>query len=263
MVMLRKLMKHELYALFRILVFFAAAVVVFAVIGRLLIAVNIANGDADGTMALLLVLVIFFYATSIMLFVGVAWGLGISRFYKTLFTGEGYMTLALPAKPTQIVGAKMLSAFIAMAFASVVSALSLLVFFIGWNAEIMRTISEALSELAWIIGEVMAEEPLLTFEFIVLGLVMLPMSVLVVYAVISVGQLFTAHRKGLTLLLAFGVYIVGSVLSATVLNPILERASEVSPHLSVWINIILVALIDVGCWFLVRYILKNKVNLIA
>ena len=261
--MVRKLMKHELFALFRILVFFAAAVVIFAVVGRLLVFANIERGDMGGTMAPLLVLVIFFYASAIILFVAVAWGLGISRFYKTLFTGEGYMTLSLPAKPTQIVAAKMLSAFVAMAFAAAVSCLSLLIFFVGWNAQIMQTIGEAFSELARLIGEVMAQEPLLTFEFVVLGLAILPMSLLVVYAVISVGQLFTAHRKGYTWLLAFGVYIVGNVLNTTVLAPILELASEVSPHLSIWINIILIVLIDVGCWFLIRYILKNKVNLIA
>ena len=155
--MVRKLMKHELYALFRILIFFAAAVVIFAVIGRLLVAATLERGSVGGTMTLLFVLVIFFYVTAIALFVGVAWGLGISRFYKTLFTGEGYMTLSLPAKPTQILAAKMLSAFVAMAFASVVSILSLFIFFIGWNAQIMQTISEALSELARIIGEVMAQ----------------------------------------------------------------------------------------------------------
>ena len=261
--MVRKLMKHELFALFRILIFFAAAVVIFAVIGRLLIAATISRGGVGGTMAMLMVLVVFFYATAIILFVGVAWGLGISRFYKTLFTGEGYMTLSLPATPTQIVAAKMLSAFVAMAFASAVSCLSLLIFFVGWNAQIMQSISSALAEIAELIGEVMAEEPLLTFEYILLGIVMLPMSLLVVYAVISVGQLFTSHRKGLTWAIAFGVYIVGNVLSATVLSPIMERASEVSLHLTAWIYIILVVLIDVGCWFLIRYILKNKVNLIA
>ena len=261
--MVRKLMKHELYALFRILVFFAAAVVIFAVIGRLLIAATIARGGMDGTMTLLLVLVIFFYATAIILFVGVAWGLGISRFYKTLFTGEGYMTLSLPAKPTEIVGAKMLSAFIAMAFASVVSILSLLIFFVGWNAQIMQSISTVFAEIARLFGEAIKEEPLLATEYVLLGLAILPMSLLVVYAIISVGQLFTAHRKGLTWLLAFGVYIVANVLNVTVLSPIMELASQVSPHLSVWINIILVVLIDVGCWFLIRYILKNKVNLIA
>lgn len=263
MVMLRKLMKHELYALFRILVFFAAAVVVFAIVGRLLIAAMITSEDVSVTVALLFLLVIFFYVISIMLFVVVAWGLAISRFYKTLFTGEGYMTLSLPAKPTQIVAAKMLSAFVAMAFAAVVSYLSLFIFFVGWSAEIMQSISGSLADLAAVIGEAFAEDPLMTFELALLGIAMLPMSVLVVYAVISVGQLFTEHRKGFTLLLAFGVYIVGSVLNATALNPILELASEVSYHLSIWIYIILIALIDVGCWFLVRYILKNKVNLIA
>ena len=121
-----KLLKHELIALFRVLVFFAAAVVVFAVIGRILLAVEI--GDVG--QGLLTLLFILFYVFAICALVVAAWVLGISRFYKTLFTGEGYMTLSLPVSPTRIICAKLLSSLIAMFAACIVSALSLCIFFI-------------------------------------------------------------------------------------------------------------------------------------
>ena len=40
-----KLLKHELIALFRILIFFAAAVVVFAAVGRILLAVELSDSE--------------------------------------------------------------------------------------------------------------------------------------------------------------------------------------------------------------------------
>ena len=261
--MVRKLMKHELYAFFRILVFIAAGVLVFAIIGRLLIAASFNGKGFGGPLEALFVLVILFYVFGIMALIAVAWGLSIGRFYKTLFGREGYMTFSLPATPTQIVTAKMLSAFVAMACASVVSVLSLLIFFIGWPADFMQEFLYALNEIGSIIQMAISEVPFLAVEYVLLMIVSLPMSLLVVYAIISVGQLFTARRVGLTWLIGFGVYFVANILNVTVLSPILELATEVSPHLAVWIEIILVAGIDVGCWFLIRYILKNKVNLIA
>ena len=82
-----KLLKHELIALFRVLVFFAAAVVVFAAIGRILLAVELKD-LGNGSSGMLSLFFILFYVFAIMALVIAAWALGISRFYKTLFTGE-------------------------------------------------------------------------------------------------------------------------------------------------------------------------------
>ena len=254
-----KLLKHELIALFRVLLFFAIAVVVFAAIGRILLAVEIGNAG-QGILTFLFVL---FYVFAIMALVGAAWVLGISRFYKTLFTGEGYMTLSLPVTPTQIIWAKLLSSIIAMFAGCLVSALSLCIFFIGLPSNILSEIDIDIlvSFQEWFDSIVAA--PLQFVEELILYIVTIPVTLLIIYACISLGQLFTNHRKLMMFVIIVALYIVGQMLSLYAVQPIYEAAAKVSVHLYLWLEIFLVTAIDVGCFFLVRYILKNKVNLIV
>ena len=264
--MVKKLLKHELIALFRVLVFLMAAVVIFAVLGRIMLSASLNNESETG--ALLTILLIMFYIFAIFALVFTAWGLGVSRFYKSLFTGEGYMTFSLPATPMQLVTAKLLSSIIAMAAATVVSVLSATIFMMGWEASVIEMLTDAFSELAELLRMAIEAEPLLILEWIISLIVSIPMSMLVVYSIISVGQLFTSHRKGMTWVIAFATYFVASILNTLVINPAFTAITEsvggtAGMHLGVWLEIILNAAIDVGCFFLIRYILRNKVNLIA
>lgn len=261
--MVAKLMKHELYALFRILTFFAAAVLALAVAGRILIYFAFSVGSDSTPLASLTIFVIIFYIIAISAFALVAYVLGINRFYRTLFTGEGYMTLSLPATATQLIWAKLLSSLIGMFFASIVSGLSLTIFLVGWNAATMQAITEVFGFIGEAISLLAQAEPLLFFEGIVLALVTLPMGLLVIFAIISLGQMFTSHRKMATFTIFLGVYFVGNSVISMLLEAMILLTVNVSPHLLMWIYIVGVAAIDVGCFFLIRYILRNKVNLIA
>ena len=257
-----KLLKHELIALFRVLVFFAAAVVVFAVIGRILIAVD-TSWAANEWAALLSLLFILFYVFAICALVIAAWALGVSRFYKTLFTGEGYMTLSLPVSPMGIIWAKLLSSIIAMFAATVVSVLSLCIFLVGLDQNILSEVGLeiAISFQDWF--QTIVAAPLQFFEELLLFIVSIPVSLLLIYACISLGQLFTSHRKLLTFVIVIALYIALQMFSLYALEPVYEAAMRVSVHLSLWVQIALITALDVGCFFLIRYILKNKVNLIV
>lgn len=259
-----KLLKHELIALFRVLVFFAAAVAVFAVIGRILLAVDYArleNGDQNG--ALLSLVFVMFYVFAIVALVFAAWALGVSRFYKTLFTGEGYMTLSLPVSPMEIILAKLLSSLIAVFAAAAVSALSLFIFFIGVDSDILHAIGMDIEVSFQMWFDSIAAEPFIFVEEFLLFLVTVPAALLAVYACISLGQLFTNRRKLMTFAIAIAAYIVVQMLALFCIQPIYDAAEEVSRHLLLWVQILLYAAVDAGCFFLIRYILRNKVNLIV
>lgn len=256
-----KLLKHELLALFRILFFFAVAVVVFAVAGRILLTVQLHNGgDFSGVLAVLFVV---FYICAILALIFAAWAIGVSRFYKTLFTGEGYMTLSLPVSPSGVIAAKLLSSLIAVAAAAAVSVLSLCIFLVGLDIGLLQNLGLGISEAFETLGSLIAAEPLVFAEEIILAIVSLPASLLVLYACIAAGQLFTNRRKLMTFLLIIGVYILYEMLSVFCFMPIMAAAEDLSAHLALWIEIILVAAADVGCFFFVRYILKNKINLVV
>lgn len=260
--MVAKLMKHELYALFRILLFLGVAVFVLAVAGRILLYFSIKASDFNPLQAFT-GFVIFFYAMAIMALTWVAYILGIYRFNKTLFSGEGYMTLSLPVTATQLIWSKLLSALIGTLFAAAVSMLSLTVFLVGWDAEIMQEIFIVFSEIGEGIIWLIIEQPILFIEGLVLLFASLPTGLLTVFAIISTGQLFTKHRKLMTFLIFIGVYFVANSILSVFLELIIVFLAMVSPHVAIWLYIGIIAAIDAGCFFYIRFILKNKVNLLA
>ncbi len=263
--MVKKLLKHELYALFRVLIFLAAAVVLFAVFSGLLLRYDLNRPDGTNTAeSLLTIFIISFYIIAICALVVAAWALGIARFYKTLFTGEGYMTLSLPATPSQLLWAKMLSAILAMFFATIVSVVSLFLLFLCFDAELLSGagILETIRDL-WMD---LKEDPLNCVLVLVQGVLAIPESLLLIYAAISLGQLFSSHRVGMILLVIAAGYVafmLGGIFLYTPLELYLQNYVQGGAYLITVVDIAISALVDVGCFFLIRYILRSKVNLIA
>ena len=89
--MVGRLMKHELYALFRVLVFLYAAVILFAVLLRISIPAGEVYSNEQASVVLIFSL---FYVYAIFAAILAATIMGISRFFKTIFTREGYLTLS-------------------------------------------------------------------------------------------------------------------------------------------------------------------------
>lgn len=259
--MVGKIIKHELYALFRVLVFLFAAVLLLAVLLRItLLGGSGTSAERAGFAALLAV----FYAYAMLAAILVALILGISRFYKTIFTGEGYLTLSFSATPAQLIWGKLLSALIAVYSAVAVCILSALIFFAGLDAEFYAQLGDLLADLFSAFGAYYADDPLLIVEQGLVAVAAIPCGTLFFFLVASVGQLFTAHRKGLTALIAIAAIFVISLLNALVYEPILIAfARNISIHLANWIDILVTLAIDVGCFLLVRYILTHRVNLIV
>ena len=256
--MVGKLLKHELWALFRILFCVAIAVVGFAVLSRILFAVRLTASSAGENSMLFeiaQIVSLLFYMFAIVSFVFVAFGLGVHRFYRTMFTGEGYMTFSIPATPMQIVWAKLIAAILGILFAYVVSFASLCIFAIGWQADVMEGIASFFQNVFTTLGDDIRAAPL-------------PSLLLLSYALLSVGQLFTSHRKLMCFVLALAFIFGLSFLETLLVDPVvytLLRAvpAAVAEHLAVWLDILGALLTDVICIFVVRYILRNKVNLVA
>lgn len=263
--MVKKLLKHELYALFRVLIFIAAAVVLFAVFSGLLLRydLNRPEGAFEGQ-ELFTILIVSFYVFAICALIIAAWALGITRFYKTLFTGEGYMTLSLPATPSQLLWAKLLSSVIAMFFASVVSLLSLILLFVSFDAEILS--GAGLLGTLHDLWTAITEDPLYAILLLVQAVLSIPESLLLIYAAVSLGQLFSSHRVGMILLVVAAGYVAFMLVNVFLYTPMeayFENYVKGGVYLVEAVDIAISALADVGCFFLIRYILRNKVNLIA
>lgn len=256
--MVRKLLKHELIALFRVVYIPAVVMVGLAILLRIS-----AEGADEGNGAFIAILTMF-YIFALCATIIVCYVLGITRFYKSFFSGEGYMTLSLPATASQLIWSKLLSSLIVMAFGTVACVLSGCIFLIGLDID-FATIGELLGAFWQILTlEFGAEPALFIIESVIQFIVMIPAGLLVFYLVISIAQLFTTkNRKGMIFAIYFGGSFICGIVSSVVVQPLNELMMAVSIHLVMWMNILFYLAVDVGCFFIVRYILTHKVNMTA
>lgn len=254
--MVIKLIKHELKALFRTLLYLGAVAVVLSVIGRIFMAT-----DPEGLFGILFGIIAIYLAVIVS---AAAVLTSVQRFYRSLFKGEGYMTFSLPVKPTQLILSKFLSALIASLFGVVVAVVTCLIFFSGLGAEFWVQMGNFFGNMGAYVQSIFSSDPLLAVEGVLAFIAGIPMTLFFFYSVICIGQLFTAHRVGITFGIGIGVLIVLSILEGYCIDPLVTLMAErVSPHLGMWFTIILYIGADVGMFFFIRYILSNKVNLIV
>ena len=99
--MLGKLFKHELKATYRLQLPITAAVIVVTLVEILLTTVS--GSMKDGTilntfLAIVTTIVSIAYVLMLIAYILTAHFIGIQRYYKNIFTDEGYLTLTLPVK---------------------------------------------------------------------------------------------------------------------------------------------------------------------
>lgn len=150
-------------------------------------------------------------------------------------------------------------------FASIVLCIvSSCIFFIGMPDHVLNDIFNSFTYIGEAIKNFANGEPMFFVELVISIIISIPMSFLVFYAVMSAGQLFTIrNRKSISILLYIGLVFVWSILKQTIFTDINRKMLEISIHLSMWVQIVFNAAVTVGCYFLVRYIIKNKTNLLA
>ncbi len=266
--MVGKLMKHELRAIFRVLMWFMIAVGLLSVLARIVFEMS-ANMDMEGVgpvsvgsvfgLALANLSTGSFWYLSVLALSVAGAVTCLVRYFKSLFTGEGYLTFSLPVTPTQLLVSKFLSALVVTVVCDAEIVLSVL---IGLPTATFNSILETLSPLWPSLSAFLSSEPLLVVEFVLLAIVLIPTGLVYLFLIASVGQLFTKGRVIITIGLYYGSSFALGLLLSFFLIPIVQLGM-ISGHLVIWLFILLIAAFDVGGFFLIRYILKNKVNLVV
>ena len=102
--MVKKLFKHEIKAYLRIMIPVYVCLLAVALLGRVIqffeadtFIYSFVNGSS-----------IFVYVVAIIACFGFSSVFSIVRFYKNLFTDEGYLTFTLPVKISQILNSKII-----------------------------------------------------------------------------------------------------------------------------------------------------------
>lgn len=107
--MLRKLIKHEFLATRRLLIPVNLTVIAITIIGCIILSTRIFQHENSMPLAVFLIL---FYVLSLMVLSFVSSIYLLVRFYKNLFTAEGYLMFTLPVTPVQLLNSKLITGYL-------------------------------------------------------------------------------------------------------------------------------------------------------
>lgn len=132
----------------------------------------------------------------------------IQRFYKNLLSDEGYLMFTLPVKPWKHIVGKLLVSMLWMVASVAVALISIQIIAYKKGA-----IGETLKRLSIFHSQIMAHwgalAYLVMFEIIFGVLLFLTIGILIVYASIASGHLFSRHK----MLASFGAFLVLNTLA--------------------------------------------------
>lgn len=143
------------------------------------------------------------------------------HFYKTMYSDQGYLTHTLPVKPVTLFNVKLVTSLVWMILTAVLFALSIFAFLIGasrgeiFSSEVAGRMAEIIKyEFVPIFGMTFGQFLL----FIILSFIISCLSyLLMIFASISIGQLFTGHKIAGSFAAGIVIYMIQQVIATIVI----------------------------------------------
>lgn len=274
--MLRKVLKYDYRALFRIWWIAAVVTVAFSVLGGFAETVYSKSNNVPDMITFCAGMAMFFAYLCMIVLMILSEVLIFIRYYRNFFTDEGYLTFTLPVKRETLLNSKLISSMVLM-FASVgVCILSNFIMFFISDFELFRS-GEFFREFANFFREIPVDSrgylvAYLLEALIILGLLLF-LSVLFLYGCITFGSMIVKKGK---LLASIGIYMgANSIFSfnsqllmifgtASIGVWIEDLSVDSVPGLIVLILLILILFLAVICALIYAFIywmLGRKLNL--
>jgi hypothetical protein len=200
--MLSKLLKYEIKATGRIFLPLFLALLMFAGITKFLSVFSPEKWSTPAALSMAIYIVIMvgmFVMTCIMM---------IQRFYKNLLSNEGYLMLTLPVKPWKHIVTKLLVSMLWIVASGIAALISILIIALH-KGDLPRIIVESAACMRLVYERLGASIYLYSIEIIIGILISLASAILIVYASIAIGHLFSQHK----MLASFGAFILLNTIS--------------------------------------------------
>ena len=198
----------------------------------------------------------------------------IRRYYSSFFTDEGYLTFTLPVSTHSLLISKTVSAVLFSFYACIIEfvcvigyILTAVTCFDGIDA--LGQIPEELFRM--ISSEYGIDYISMFITYCTLFFVGQAVSVMIVYLSFTIGSVIaTKHRVfagiGIYLLITAIMSTLQSVVSSVVLFVFDAESSFLYATgswllITLWITIVIMVTVGVVCYFIMHYLLKNKLNL--
>lgn len=262
--MLGKLIKYDLKYNAKIFFLLHALLLIFCIFARVMLLdrMNFAN-DADMIVAQLTIFISLF----ILLFSGVCMGvmfLLAIRFYKNLFSDEGYLTWTIPASPTQQLWAKIISGTILYIVHVIIFSLSIMLLFSGDNVVSAYKLVE--NEITSVLGMPMSQYAMLMLAYL---LVCSIFTVIFIYVCIAIGQLFAGHRILCSIIVyfIFTTLLQVAILFVMFITKTFPTARDIQSQMSYLIDVFALSgglwlVISIIHYIILHYIMNKKINLL-
>lgn len=187
--------------------------------------------------------------------------LSLVRFYKNLFSGEGYFTMCMPFKVSVHIWCKLITAFCCFLLSIVVSELVLLIFNIG-----NESFARFFETLGYIISKMDVANIVIWIEMVILGILSVVCFILSLYASVVFGQCFKSKVGGtilgyfikdVALRIIYSVYIFVCILILS----LSMKLSTLIVMILLFGFIIIQAALSVVFYLYVFKSMKNKFNI--
>jgi len=191
------------------------------------------------------------------------------RFYKSMFTDEGYLTFTLPVKPATLLNGKVLVAFCWMILDMVLVCLSIFILAVSPKtfAELQKGMLEISGELAKV-GLSISELVIWVVIFVIVGAFS---CILAITASLSLGQLSNKHKIAMSVVSYIGMSILTQVVSTYILsmssfNSFLENIEKTgfslpAFHQFMYFSLFVSILFTVMYYLITYFIISKKLNL--
>lgn len=209
--MVKKLFKHEVYALWRSMMPIWGVLFGVSILGRFIqlfeqetVAYDIVSGSA-----------IFFYVVSLAACIVCPFVFAVTRFHRNLFSGEGYLSFTLPVSTNQHILVKLVVAVITELVTLMAATLSVIIVTFG---ELTVEIGKSVGYLFKLgVREWGAHLPLYIAEVLIGMTVLFVVETLLFYACICIGQQSKKNRILAAVAAYFGFYVIQQIIGTIAL----------------------------------------------
>lgn len=271
--MLGKLIKHEWRSFWKIPAFVSVFLMLFTLFGIISLHTRVWDTNNKIIQTLLVLAVVFYYIALIVISFTVAIYIAV-RFYKNMYTDEGYLTHTLPVCKKELIFSKLLVSFLWAVITGIVIIISILslaatlvsVFGADMSlADLFREVARVIysSDFKEVFGISAVHATILLLLSVIFGSIS---SILMLYTAISLGQLFQRHKVFGSILSYIGIYMVLQIVNTIITSPMLFKMSMSSaltmpagPYLYFILGESIV--LSIIMFFLTEWLMTKKLNL--
>lgn len=273
--MLRKIFKYEWKTILPLMLGVHGVGLVVAIFCR--IGIDLMGGVDGSDASMMAIMLLFAAIMAIGCVVFYTYFYGGYRFYKSVFTQQGYLTNTLPVTADPLIWGKGLTAviWIVIDVLWAIVAICILVLSPKDAAQVLHDLPRAIASLFH------NKMPLFTWLLLISVLITPFCMVIQVYVAAAIGNLFTGHKLLATIGSFIGIYFIQQIFGLIILAVAAPHIANLSHQVEqmgdgttyvqvmatdimtsvVGLSLALSVICTVGFYFLCRYVLEHKLNL--